>query len=113
MCKNNYVYNYKHRGFTDGATGSRHGNRFSIKVSSPLIMRIIATLLSFLWIMINYATHRNIIKLLWVMIGDKHQTQRRKWNCYHFLPKAIRDLARLLVDDTLKYLKVKHGDDAG
>ena len=58
--------------------------------------------------------HNNIVKLLCVMIGEKSQTQRRKWNSYHFLARATGDLARLLIDDknnTLKNLKQKHGDD--
>ena len=52
--------------------------------------------------------HRNIAKLLCVMVGDRHQTQRRRWMCYHFMDKASGDLARLLLDDernTLKALK--------
>ena len=58
--------------------------------------------------------HRNIIQLLCLMIGERHSSQRRKWLCYHFLPKATGDLARLAVDkeeNTLKKLKLKYGDN--
>lgn len=58
--------------------------------------------------------HRNIAKLLCVMVGEKHSSQRRRWMCYHFLAKADGDLARLLVDDernTLKALKDTYGAD--
>ena len=58
--------------------------------------------------------HRNVIPLLCLMMGEKHPSQRRKWMCYHFLPKATGDLARLASDNednTLKKLKVKYGDN--
>ena len=48
------------------------------------------------------------------MMGEKHPSQRRKWTCYHFLPKATGDLARLVSDNeenTLKKLKIKYGDN--
>ena len=48
------------------------------------------------------------------MMGKRHLSQRRKWLCYHFLPKAKGDVAtRLDVDkaDTVKQLKVKYGDN--
>ena len=58
--------------------------------------------------------HRNIIQLLCLMIGERHSSQRRKWLCYHFLPKATGDLAQLVVDkeeNTLKQLQEKYGED--
>jgi hypothetical protein len=58
--------------------------------------------------------HRNIIPLLCLMMGEKQHSQRRKWFCYHFLPRATGDLARLAVDkeeNTLKQLRLKYGDN--
>lgn len=56
--------------------------------------------------------HQNIIPLLCLMMGERHPSQRRKLTCYHFLPLATGDLAKLAVDNemnTLKQLKVKYG----
>ena len=58
--------------------------------------------------------HQNVVPLLCLMMGEKHSSQRRKWMCYHFLPKASGDLARLVSDNennTLKKMKVKYGDN--
>ena len=58
--------------------------------------------------------HQNVIPLLCLMMGEKHPSQRRKWTCYHFLPRATGDLARLAVDNeqnTLKKLKIRYGDN--
>ena len=58
--------------------------------------------------------HRNIIPLLCLMTGEKHPTQRRKMTCYHFMPRANGDLAKLAVDherNTLKQLKIDHGQN--
>ena len=58
--------------------------------------------------------HQNIIPLHCVMMGERHPLQRRKLTCYHFLPLAKGDLAKLAVDkemNTLKQLKVKYGEN--
>ena len=58
--------------------------------------------------------HINIIELLCLMMGEKQPSQRKKYFCYHFLPKASGDLARLCVDNehnTLKELKKRYGHD--
>ena len=58
--------------------------------------------------------HMNIIELLCLMMGEKQPSQRKKCFCYHFLPKASGDLARLCVDNehnTLKELKKRYGHD--
>jgi serine/threonine protein kinase len=58
--------------------------------------------------------HQNVIPLLCLMMGEKHASLRRKWTCYHFLPKATGDLARLISDNeenTLKKLKIRYGDN--
>ena len=59
--------------------------------------------------------HQNVIQLLCLMMGEKHPRQRRKVICYHFLPRAHGDLARLAVDNeknTLKQLRFDHGSNA-
>ena len=56
--------------------------------------------------------HINIVKLLCLMMGERHQSQHKKFFCYHFLPKASGDLARFCVDNeqnTLKKLKKQYG----
>ena len=58
--------------------------------------------------------HINIIELLCLMMGEKQPSQRKKCFCYHFLPKASGDLARLCIDNehnTLKELKKRYGHD--
>ena len=58
--------------------------------------------------------HANIIQLLSMMMGERDQSQCKKLVCYHFLPKATGDLARLAVDDkknTLKNIKMMYGNN--
>ena len=58
--------------------------------------------------------HQNIIPLQCLMIGERHPSQRRKLLCYHFLPHASGDLAKLAIDsekNTLKQLKIDLGQD--
>ena len=58
--------------------------------------------------------HRNVIQLLCLMMGEQQSVGRKKWMCYHFLPKVTGDLAQLAVDiesNTLKELKQWYVDD--
>ena len=58
--------------------------------------------------------HQNIIPLQCLMIEERHPSQRRKLLCYHFLPRANGDLAKLAIDsekNTLKQLKIDLGQD--
>ena len=58
--------------------------------------------------------HRNIMPLLAFILGEEIPTSRRRYYCYHIMPRLTGDCARLLTDKeefTMKNLRRKHREN--
>ena len=58
--------------------------------------------------------HRNIMPLLAFILGEEIPTSRRRYHCYHVMPRLTGDCARMLTDKkefTMKNLRLKHREN--
>ena len=58
--------------------------------------------------------HKNIMPLLLMMMGEQHPVHKRRYFCYHFMPRMTGDCARMITDHkkyTMKELIRHHKDN--